>query len=237
MRQSRYIIIFLIFILGIAGCENEGFYYDDDARIRLEGPGIWTSGSDSLVFSFITSPADSTTKLMNVDVCVMGPTTDFPRIAKLTVNTEKTTAPAGLYEFPAQVTIEPGKNKAVLPILLKRDAVLQEKAVRLFISVTESEDFKVGNNEQDHLLVVWSDILTRPTNWANLQEFFGSFSLVKYRFMLNNSGISEFDTDKMSWAELQNYKIKLTSLLLQYNNENPGNPLTDENGKLVDFDN
>lgn len=237
MKYHRYIFLFVMSFLSITSCQNEGFYYNDDARIRLEGPYNWTLGSDSLMFSFITFPVDSIVKQMDIEVCVIGNTADYARIATVDVIADKTTAPKELYELPREVVIQAGDNKAVLPVLLRRDLLLQEQSVRLFISVAESDDFKVGNNEQNQITIIWNDVLSRPTNWSDLQEFFGAFSLAKYRFMLNYSGITEFDTDKMSWAELQNYKIKLTTALYAYSKENPENPLTDENGILVDFEN
>ena len=122
--------------------------------------------------------------------------------------------------------------------MLKRADVLQEQTVRLYIQVTDSEDFAVGSIEQDHLLLKWNDILSRPTNWDELEEFFGTYSDAKYRFMLNNTGVTEFDTEEMSWAELNNYKIVLTNALNEYNKANPNDPILDENtGQAIDFDN
>lgn len=74
-----------------------------------------------------------------------------------------------------------------------------------------------------------------PKNWDDLEEFFGTFSLVKYRFIINTTGVSEFDTSVMSWAQLMNYKIMLKNALDQYNAANPTNPLTDENGQFITF--
>ena len=96
----------------------------------------------------------------------------------------------------------------------------------------------MGSIEQDHLLLKWNDILSRPTNWDELEEFFGTYSDAKYRFMLNNTGVTEFDTEEMSWAELNNYKIVLTNALNEYNKANPNDPILDENtGQAIDFDN
>jgi hypothetical protein len=118
---------------------------------------------------------------------------------------------------------------------VNRTTDLQDNGVRLYIKVVESTDFKVGVQERNHLLVKWNDILSRPTNWNDLVEFFGTFSLVKYRFILNNTGVSEFNIETMSWAQLMNYKIKLRNALNVYNEAHPGDPLRDENGQYVTF--
>jgi hypothetical protein len=91
-------------------------------------------------------------------------------------------------------------------------------------------------NEENHIVFIWSDVLSRPTNWSELEPFFGTYSNVKYRFMLENAGgVSEFSTDTMSWAQLNSFRIRFQNALNDYNAAHPGHPLTDENGNLVSF--
>lgn len=218
-------------------CSNDDFYYQDEARIRIEGPENYTSGTDSLEFSFITYPADTTEITMDIDVYVMGVAADYDRTANFTVIDDLTTAASTQYSLPSSVVVEAGETQAVLPLVLKRTEDLEDSEVRLYIQVVASDDFEVGVNEQDHLIAIWSDMLTKPSNWDELEEYFGSYSDTKYRFMLNNAeGITEFSTDTMTWAELMNYKIKFQNALDEYNAEHPDDPLTDEYGVLVTFD-
>jgi Domain of unknown function (DUF4843) len=237
MNYIKLSIALLATILLAAACQNDGFYYQDVARVRIVGPSSWTLGTDSLQFSFVTYPADTIQKQMDVTLWVMGNTTEYDRTANLEVVTGKTTASADLYTVPTSVVIPAGANSATFPVILKRAASLQQTTARLYIAVQKSNDFEVGISSQDHLLLQWNDILSKPSNWSSLQEFFGSYSDVKYRFMINNAGISEFNTTTMTWAELQYYKIKLVNALNKYNQEHPQAPLTDETGKLVSFDN
>lgn len=217
-------------------CENDGFYYQDEARVRLEGPEIWALGADSLVYSFVAEPSDVKEYVMDIDVCVMGPVADRDRTANIVVNAAKTTAAASQYSVPATVTIPAGKNKGTLSVTLKRDASLESKTVRLQVEVAKSNDFAVGVNEQNHFTLIWSDQIARPKNWDSLKEFFGEYSDVKYRFMLSNSPAgTEFSTETMSWALLNSYKIKFAAALEEYNAANPDKPLTDENHQLVSF--
>ena len=221
----------------MASCSSdEDFFYRDEARIRLVGPEIWTAGSDSLTFSFVTTAAGTTEMAMDVEAQVMGPTTDRDRTTNITVVSDKTTASADLYQLPTTVTIPAGQAKAKFQVVLKRASVLETKSVRLRIAVEPSADFQKGVNEQDHLTFIWNDKISKPKNWAELEEFFGAYSDTKYRFMLENAGgISEFSTDTMTWAELQSLKITFQNALNDYNAAHPGNPLTDENGNLVSF--
>jgi hypothetical protein len=58
--------------------------------------------------------------------------------------------------------------------------------------------------------------------------------LIKYRFIIDTIGFGEFG-GSMSWSELMNYKIRMKSALDAYNAAHPDQPLTDENGQLVEF--
>ena len=221
----------------LSSCSSdEDFFYRDEARIRLVGPEIWTAGSDSLTFSFVTTAAGTTEMAMDVEAQIMGSAADHDRTANIAVVSDKTTATADLYQLPTAVTIPAGQAKATFQVILKRADVLATKSVRLRIAVEPSADFQKGVNEEDHLIFIWNDQISKPKNWAQLEEFFGEYSDTKYRFMLENAGgLTEFDTDALTWAQLQSYKIMFQNALNDYNAAHPGNPLTDENGNLVSF--
>lgn len=236
--MKKYKISLICSILALflfSSCEKEGFYYQDVARVRMEGPYKWAVNTDSLEFSFITVPTGVNQMEMEITVYVMGPAAEKDRIANIGVNTAKTTATGTHYTCPAQVTIPANSLSATFPLVLNRTPDLQQNTIRLYIELKDSEDFQVGVKERDHLLVKWNDILSMPKNWSELEPFFGTFSLVKYRFMINNTGVTEFSATTMSWAQLMNYKIILRNALDAYNAAHPGNPLTDENGQIVTF--
>ena len=111
----------------LSSCENDGFYYQDEARVRLEGPELWALGSDSLVFSFVTYPEETSEYVMDIDVCVMGPVCNHDRTAIITVNDNATTANASQYSMPSSVIIPAGQEKGILPVTIKRDASIQRK--------------------------------------------------------------------------------------------------------------
>ena len=233
---ARYLLGAVLAMTMVACSNDQDFYYRDTPRVRLVGPEAWTVGSDSLTFSFVTYPNDTTEKVMMVNAVIMGTPQDHDRTANIVVDNDLTTASPQQYSLPATVTIPAGQTSAAFPVTLRRDASLQQQPVRLYIKVAPSDDFQPGVNEENHLLLVWNDILSKPTNWDELKEFFGEYSNTKYRFMIANAGgITEFDTDKLSWGELMNLRIKFQNALQDYNNAHPGNPLKDENGVLVEF--
>lgn len=235
-KMMKSAVAICVATLTLAACSVDDFTYQDTARVRLEGPEIYAAGTDSLTFSFVTYSSDTQEKVMDIDVLVMGNVAEYDRTAAVQVVADKTTATSDQYELPLTVTIPAGEAKGTLPVTLKRSETLQTKAVRLCIEVASSSDFQVGVEEQKQFTLIWNDILTMPSNWDDLEEFFGSYSNTKYRFMIENAdGITEFDADTMSWAQLQSYKMKFQNALNDYNDAHPGNPLRDENGVLVSF--
>ena len=216
---------------------DEDFFYQDEPRVRLVGEKMWAAGTDSVNFSFVAFPASFTEKEIYVDAQIMGEVENRDRVVNLSVDPARTTADASLYTVPSTVTIPAGAVKATFPVILKRSAALQTKTVRLYLQVAESADFKAGVNEENHIKLIWSDVLQKPKNWDTLEPFFGTYSDVKYRFMLANSnGAGEFSTETMSWAMLNSYRILFQNALNAYNAAHPGNPLTDENNQLVTFE-
>ena len=238
-NNKRYLIALSFSAALLTSCSStdEDFFYQDEPRVRLVGDYIWAVGTDSISFSFVAYGSEVTEKEILVDAQIMGEAENRDRVVNLSVDPARTTADASLYTVPSTVTIPAGAVKATFPVILKRSAALQTKTVRLYLQVAESADFKAGVNEENHIKLIWSDVLQKPKNWDTLEPFFGTYSDVKYRFMLANSnGAGEFSTDTMSWAMLNSYRILFQNALNAYNAAHPGNPLTDENNQLVTFE-
>ena len=217
--------------------KDEDFYYQDEPRVRLVGEKMWAAGTDSVTFSFVAFPASFVEKDINVEAQIMGDVADHDRTVNLAVEQSMTTASASQYSVPETVVVPAGQTKGTFSVKLRRDASLQQKSVRLFLKVVPSGDFKPGVNEENHIVFIWTDVLSKPNNWADLEPFFGTYSNVKYRFMLEHLGDEgELSTATMSWAKLNSLRIRFQNALNDYNAAHPGNPLTDEFGNLVTFE-
>lgn len=235
MKKMKLMILLLAVIGMFTACENDKFYFQDDARVRIEGPYEWAVGTDSLTFSFAVYPSQVQEQGMEMKLYVMGEAAATDRTAKLAIDRTLTTANDNQYVFPKTVTIPAGKLEAPFIVTLKR-ADLTSGTVSLYFRVVETNDFKVGVIEQNHFCIKWNDTLSKPKNWdTELLEFFGEYSLVKYRFIIDTIGFGEFSATSMSWSELTNYKIIMKTALDEYNDAHPGEPLKDENGLLVTF--
>ena len=81
---ARYLLGAVLAMTMVACSNYQDFYYRDTPRVRLVGPEAWTVGSDSLTFSFVTYPADTTEKVMMVEAVIMGAAQDHDRTANPT---------------------------------------------------------------------------------------------------------------------------------------------------------
>lgn len=234
MKKIKSIILAFAAIGMFTACENDKFYYQDEPRVRIEGPYEWAIGTDSLNFSFATYPNSVQQQEMQMTLYVMGEAASTDRTANLEVDANKTTASASQYILPETITIPAGKLEVPFVVTLMRSEGLTSQTVSLSFKVVESNDFKVGVIEQNHFSMKWNDILGKPKNWdTELKEFFGEYSLAKYRFIIDTIGFGEFGNG-MTWSELKNYQIMMKTALDEYNATNT-TPLKDENGQLVEF--
>jgi len=222
-------------MLMATSCRNDGFYYQDEARARIEGPYEWSLGADSLDYSFAFYPSTVTETAMPMTLYLMGETAGHDRTVRLEAVADATTATATHYTLPTEVIIPANKYSAPFDVVLKRTADLTDRTVRLRFRIVDNADFKAGVAEKNTFTLNWNDMLSKPRNWDDLTEFFGTFSITKYRFIIDTLAIGEFDVNTMTWGQLNNYKILLRTALAAYNEAHPGAPLRDENGQLVTF--
>jgi hypothetical protein len=241
MKKNIIVIAAALLACIATSCKNEDFLYQDVARIRVGSDVSLTRGSDSISYSFVSYNKSITSDTINVYAYLIGKTENFDREVKLEVDGAKSTATSVHYVLPTTYILKANSNVVTIPLKINRTADLASKSVRLYLKVAESKDFKIGANEQNHLKIVWSDVLQKPNNWdTNLIEFFGDYSLAKHRLIIDATGIADFnygDSYGPNWSDMTNYKRLAVALLLRYNTENPANLLKDENGVLVVFPN
>lgn len=229
--------LFATLLLSVS-CSDEDFLYRDTPRVRLIGDSNWTLGTDSLELSFLTISGDEAS--INVEARIMGNASDHERTVNIAVIDSLTTASPTLYSVPATVAIPAGQNKATFQITLRKSDLLKSKTVRLYVKAMPSADFQPGVNEDNHLLLKWNDILSKPLFWNEITEYFGNYSETKYRFMLQTLSAQGYDTAMLNpdsgtnWSDYHNLSIILANAVDEYNASH-ATPLTDENGSLVTF--
>lgn len=83
--------------------------------------------------------------------------------------------------------IPAGQNTVKVPIIVHRDASLDESDVRLNIEVMPNENFTQGVVEKNYYPIVISNLLTKPARWESY--YFGTYGPVKHRFMIAQTGL------------------------------------------------
>lgn len=244
-KTAKYIHILLLVLVSLAvvSCAKEEIEsWQDEDYARIEGPSVWTLGTDSMEYSFASSPSSVQTFDIEAQIVLQGNRSDKDRTVYLKVDDASTTADASLYTMPESVIIPAGEGVGHFIVTLKREARLANKKYTLQISIDDDRsELKTGVKAYSKLTVKFSDILARPQNWNDLNEFFGaSYSDVKYRFIIDTLGFGEFtylQPGGMSWGEMWNYHLILIDALNQYAANHHGSPLVDESGRNVSFEN
>ncbi|MDR1273592.1 MAG: DUF4843 domain-containing protein [Odoribacteraceae bacterium] len=220
-------------------CENDAFTWGNYTYARIVGPENWTLGTDSLHFTFSSQSLATTEFVMEAEIIIMGEVADHDRVVRLAIDTTRTTAVKGThYTIPESVTIPADEVSAPCHIAIRRTPELQSVNVRLRVKIAPGGDIGPGVNEWNTLIIQWNDVISRPINWDALQEFFGEYSDMKFRFIISTLGISQFtygEPDGMSWGAMNNYRLMLADALVRYNAEHPGEPLADENNQFITF--
>jgi hypothetical protein len=247
----RYKIIFLLLVVtGLyTACKKSEltkFYEADNVYIYKDA---FNTSRDSILFSFAIRPAFLTVDTVKVPLRIMGSAQDRDRQVTVQVLADSSTAQQDRDFVILPTIIKAGEFTGFVPVLVKRSAAMKTAELRLMIQIGESADFKPGvpnslpqsprAGGSTKMLIKLNDYLTKPTNWDSfLTFFFGSYSQVKYAFVINTTGRSEFLTsgaDPVSSSQMNYYKVSCRNELADYKAAN--GPLIDEFGLEVSFPN
>lgn len=105
-----------------------------------------------------------------------------------------------------------GQNTVKVPIIVHRDASLDESDVRLNIEVMPNENFTQGVVEKNYYPIVISNLLTMPARWESY--YFGTYGPVKHRFMITQTGLRWDDDFMVQILEGDYGYVKYLSMLL-----------------------
>ncbi len=170
---------------------------------------------------------------------------DDAELVAATIRTEDYVIPAG--EISGTYNIYFNTQKLPSPDLFtNRDG-------KVNFRVVEEGNFAIGTENHQQFTVILKNYLAKPDNWDNanyprvpLANYFGSYSRVKYQFMIEILGLVDFEINyntSTSYNEETNmvsavYAVYLKQVmqkaLIDYN-ETHDTPLTDEFGLPVTF--
>ena len=169
---------------------------------------------------------------------------DYDKVAS-SIRTEDYVIPAG--EIGGTYKVYFNSQKLSDPNLFS------EEDGRVSFRMVSNDTFSIGTENRQEFTVVLKNYLAKPDNWDNanypqvaLSKYFGTYSKVKYQFMIEVLGLIDFDINyaaSTSYDEETNlvsptYAVYLQQVMqraLNEYNDTHDTPLTDEFGALVTF--
>nr|WP_295876513.1 DUF4843 domain-containing protein [uncultured Chitinophaga sp.] len=251
----KHPIIFTLLIALLAACKKDRYTLYDDAALLQFGPvpeQIYIASyemRDTLKpFTFYYEPATVTQDTVFFDIYALGGISDKDRaftLEQVTLPNEENAVP-GVHFKPfsdpslqAAYVIKAGAVHALVPVVVLRDASLKTQSVKLQLQIKSNDQFRPGETRKLWRRVELTDMLSRPPVWdaGATRSYWGEYSVVKHAFMIAQTQ-QKWDQEFMTAIALDNasltfWRLKLKTLLLEYNKAHPGEPLSDENGEVV----
>lgn len=228
MRLKNYIAIVLLGGVIHLGCTKDYLIFDKEiASLRF----IYNqSEQDSITYSFALFP-DKNQDTVSLPLQIIGLTSDQEREVKVDFDPVATTAIVNT-NFEIQPCFIPKNSvKGSLKVVIKRTPDLETKNAIISIVLKENKHFLDPPVNESKYNIILSGALAKPSDWPHE---FHPYSKTKHEFVIK---ITNKGADYSSWSEqeLIYYMGLLNKALYEYNKNNPGNPLTDENGLQVTF--
>ncbi len=254
--MKRTILYLIAVLLAFSSCEKEELDEFDTSYTALN---IWVGTQAGVVHDNATYNYSYAYEEGSVTFFaqVSGMVTDYDRIFRLevfgkdsavvapTVRTEDYVIPAGSVGGVYKVYFNTQK--------LERNDLFADVDGEVQFRVVPNDMFSIGTEKHLQFTVVLKNYLAKPDNWdtANyprvaLSKYFGTYSRVKYQFMIEHLGLIDFEINynaQTSYDETTNvvsaayavYLQQCVQLALNEYNNMHDTPLTDEFGVPVTF--
>lgn len=221
--------VLLATMIFMAACKKEALKsFEIKPAITFYKAGI-AEGADSLTVSFAVKTDAVVKDTVELPIRIVGQVSDSDRSVLVKVDAERTTAASDAYEIMAGL-IPAGEHTGIVKIVLNRSAGLKEKEARLWISLSQSDDFQVGPKELTDYLIKFNDFLTKPASWDQIR--FGEFSQAKYGLIIRETGYSDFTGLR---PDILLFIVSKCRLVLYDYEANNGTEMLDENKVPVRF--
>ena len=141
-------------------------------------------------------------------------------------------------EMLEHLKIPKGSVRKSFPLIVLRDPSLELEEVRIELKIGENEYFRSGIDDWTNFVVKTTSMAVKPTNWDTYWKYyFGpTWGSVKMKFIIDNTGFSDFDGDRLKTDYTNYLSSKVKQKLLEYNTNHPADPLSEADGTLVTFE-
>lgn len=247
--NSSYIIIAALVMAAFASCKkSELTAYDQPPQVQFyklfDNPS-----KDSFVYSFAIKPPALLADTVKLPVRISGLSVDKDRVINLKAVADSTSAVEGTDYKIHRAIVKAGNYEDSVEIVVFRKPDMKNAEKRLLLEIIASADFQPGlvntpaGNDQLKLsggsirmLVKVNDFLTKPSNWDQyLTTYFGPYSRVKYAFIIQVTGRSEFPfgATGLPFGQFGAYQNMMRQALADYVKDH--GPMIDENGNTISF--
>ena len=183
-----------------------------------------------------------------LEVSVYGKVQDKDLKFSVSVDEDRTTLPANLYELPTECLIEKGQLTGSVCIKLKNSEILSTNTLILALKIDEKEEVREGARQYSRAIVTVTDRLFKPSWWSvadtggadtplnSVGEYYlGIYLEDKYKMFLDELKKDDMVFDGKDKQVLRKYALKLKNTLKDINAERAAQglgPLVDEKTQL-----
>lgn len=223
----KYSVIICLLACMHAACERQdALMYENDARIAFKRGERGYGQQDSVIHSFFLVKKDKERDTVWIEMSASGfPDQTQDRPLKL-VQTNAGAAGAAVagkhyvaFDDPAiagMMVLPQAQVEVKVPVILIRDASLDQEKVRIEMTVGENEYFKPGIDLNRNFMVQTTAMPEMPSNWQYWSYYFGKWGVVKMDFIVNTLGFNTFD--ELPDTGYRDYlKLKAREELTKYN--------------------
>ena len=183
-----------------------------------------------------------------LEVSVYGKVQDKDLKFSVSVDKDRTTLPANLYELPTECLIEKGQLTGSAYIKLKNSEILSTNTLILALKIDEKEEVREGARQYSRAIIAVTDRLFKPSWWSvadtggadtplnSVEEYYlGIYLEDKYKMFLDELKKDDMVFDGKNKQVLRKYALKLKNTLKDINAERAAQglgPLVDEKTQL-----
>jgi len=226
-------------------CEEQGLMVNDNDVSYIIFANDMTKDTTTVSFKVYN---EGEVPEIPLEVSVYGKVQDKDLKFSVSVDEDRTTLPADLYELPTECLIEKGQLTGNVYIKFKNSEILSTNTLILALKIDEKEEVREGARQYSRAIVTVTDRLFKPSWWSvadtggadtplnSVEEYYlGIYLEDKYKMFLDELKKDDMVFDGKNKQVLRKYALKLKNTLKDINAERAAQglgPLVDEKTQL-----